>query len=154
MLEWAESQPRTGDTLNTLQFHLAQLGYVQEAVAVQKEAITVSGTAGASMKVSSLLTLVRLERRAGDFPGALHALQEAESVLPADKNGLGQGLWRHYVNWSGSRVYSGQRTSAGLSPLALNDRCLRHSNSSYSKYVCFVMTSCDLLCGMLAPAWR
>jgi hypothetical protein len=97
ILGWAESQPRTGDTLNTLQFHLAQLGYVREAVAVQKEAVAVSGTAGASMKASSLLTLVRLERRAGDFPGALHALQETEIVLPADKNGFGQGLWRHYV---------------------------------------------------------
>src|ERR1700678_3516540 len=55
---------------------------------------------------------------------------------------------------SGSRAYSGQWTSAGVSPLALKVRYLCHSNSSYSKYVCSAMTSYALLFGMLAPARR
>ncbi|MET8955525.1 hypothetical protein ACWEO4_45695 [Streptomyces sp. NPDC004393] len=35
LTEWAAGEPRTGDTLNTLQFHLDQLGYLTEAVEVQ-----------------------------------------------------------------------------------------------------------------------
>ena len=97
MLRWAESQPRTWSTLNTLQFHLAQLGYVREAVAVQKEAVVVAGTSEGSMKASSLLTLARLQQRAGDFQEALRTLHETEAVLPGDKSGFGQGLWRHYL---------------------------------------------------------
>jgi hypothetical protein len=97
MLKWAENEPRTWNNLNTLQFHLAQLGYVREAVTVQKEAVASASTASATLKASSLLTLARLQQRAGDLDGALHTLQETESTLPDDKSGFGQGAWRHYL---------------------------------------------------------
>ena len=51
----------------------------------------------------------------------------------------------------GFAAVPGQATSAGLSPLALNVRNLRHSNSSYSKIVCLARTSCDLLAHAAPP---
>jgi hypothetical protein len=97
MLGWADGQPRTWSTLNTLQFHLAGLGYLQEAVGVQKEAVAVSATEPWNAETSSWLTLAELERQAGNFAGAQHALGETEKTMPADKSGSDQGLWRHYV---------------------------------------------------------
>ncbi|MER6663979.1 hypothetical protein ABT256_05490 [Amycolatopsis japonica] len=99
ILSWAEGQPRSESTLNTLQFHLAHLGYLPEAVAVQKEAIAISSSSWAGAEASKLLTLVSLEQQAGDFDGALHALREAERALPGDKNGFYEGIWRHFVKW-------------------------------------------------------
>lgn len=97
MIRWAESQPRAEDTLNTLQYHLAQLGYLTEAVAVQKEAIAIGSSSWSGAKASKLLRLAALERGDGNFPGALQALQQTERALPVDKHGSGQGLWRHFV---------------------------------------------------------
>lgn len=42
LIEWAADEPRTEGTLNTLQYFLAQLGYVTEAVAVQREVVAIS----------------------------------------------------------------------------------------------------------------
>lgn len=97
IIRWIDGQPRTGDTLNALQFHLAQLGYLPEAVAVQKEAIAIGGSSWSGAKASKLLRLASLERQAGNFPGALHALQETERALRPDKHRFEQGLWRHFV---------------------------------------------------------
>jgi hypothetical protein len=96
MIKWAEGQPRTENTLNTLQFHLANLGYLPEAVEVQREAVAISGGSAWS-RASKLLTLAGLERQADNFPGALQALEECERALPADKQGSEQGLWRPFV---------------------------------------------------------
>jgi hypothetical protein len=46
MTEWASGEPRTGDVLNTPQFHLAQLGCLTEAVEVQREAVGIGDVAG------------------------------------------------------------------------------------------------------------
>lgn len=97
MTEWAAGEPRTGDTLNTLQFHLAQLGYLAEAVEVQKEAVTISDSSWSGARVSKLLTLARLQRRTDDYAGAQQTLQEAQRSLPPDKHGFDQGIWRHFV---------------------------------------------------------
>ncbi|MGW6354079.1 hypothetical protein ACWFR5_02510 [Streptomyces sp. NPDC055092] len=43
--EWAAGDPRTGDVLNTPQFHLAQLGCLTEAVEVQREAVGIGDVA-------------------------------------------------------------------------------------------------------------
>lgn len=93
----AEGQPRSQNILNTLQFHLAQLGYLSEAVEVQKEAIAIGGSSWPGVKASKLLTLVTLERQADNFPGAFQALAEIERALPPDKQGSEQGIWRHFV---------------------------------------------------------
>lgn len=97
MTEWAAREPRTDDTLNTLQFHLAHLGYLAEAVEVQKEAIAISDASWPGARVSSLLSLARLQRRTDDYAGARQTLQEAQRSLPADKQGFDQGIWRHFV---------------------------------------------------------
>jgi hypothetical protein len=97
MIEWAQGQPHTEGTLNTLQFHLARLGYLPEAIAAQKQAIAISSASWAGAKASKLLTLVRLERQADNFPGAWQALHECEQAMPADKDGTSQGLWRHFL---------------------------------------------------------
>ncbi|MEV6537260.1 hypothetical protein AB0M86_48380 [Streptomyces sp. NPDC051639] len=96
MTEWAASEPRTDSTLNTLQFHLAHLGYTAEAVDVQKEAVALNDS-WSGARVSKLLTLARLQRRTDDFPGAWKTLQELHRVLPPDKHGFEQGKWRHFV---------------------------------------------------------
>lgn len=97
MTEWAASEPRTEDTLNTLQFHLAQLRYLTEAVAVQREVIAVSDASWPGARANNLLTLARLQRRADDASSAWKTLEEVQSVLPPDKQGLRAGLWRHFV---------------------------------------------------------
>ncbi|MFC8202086.1 hypothetical protein ACFUTV_42920 [Streptomyces sp. NPDC057298] len=97
MTEWAAGEPRTGDTLNTLQFHLAQLGYLAEAVEVQKEAVAISESSWSGARASKLLTLARLQRRTDDYTGARQTLQEAQRSLPPDKQGFDQGIWRHFV---------------------------------------------------------
>ncbi|MFB7757013.1 hypothetical protein ACFC18_46715 [Streptomyces sp. NPDC056121] len=97
MTEWAAGEPRTEDTLNTLQFHLAQLGYLTEAVAVQREVITVSDASWPGARAFNLLTLARLQRRADDASSAWETLEEIHGVMPPDKQGLRAGLWRHFV---------------------------------------------------------
>ncbi|MFB6674171.1 hypothetical protein ACFCWG_17555 [Streptomyces sp. NPDC056390] len=97
MTEWAAGEPRTEDTLNTLQFHLAQLGYLTEAVAVQREVITVSDASWPGARAFNLLTLARLQRRADDASSAWKTLEEIHDVMPPDKQGLRAGLWRHFV---------------------------------------------------------
>ncbi|MFI6283427.1 hypothetical protein ACIBCM_01520 [Streptomyces sp. NPDC051018] len=97
MTEWAAGEPRTADTLNTLQFHLAQLGYLAEAVEVQKEAVAICDSSWSGARVSKLLTLARLQCRTDDFAGARQTLQEAQRSLPPDKQGFDQGVWRHFV---------------------------------------------------------
>jgi hypothetical protein len=96
MIEWAAGEERTGATLNTLQFHLAHLGYLAEAVDVQKQAVA-SHDPWPGARVSKLLTLARLQRRTGDFAGARQTLEEIRGALPPDKQGLEQGTWRHFV---------------------------------------------------------
>lgn len=97
MTEWAAGEPRTASTLNTLQFHLAQLGYPAEAVAVQREAVAISDASWPGERAFSLLTLAQLQRQAGDTSGAWTTLEEIQDVMPPDKQGLRQGLWRHFV---------------------------------------------------------
>ncbi|MGW6140227.1 hypothetical protein [Streptomyces sp. NPDC055140] len=97
MTEWAADEPRTGDVLNTLQFHLAQLGCLAEAVEVQREAVGISDASWPGERAGELLTLARLQRRADDAPGAWGTLEEAAGHLPPDKQGMRQGLWRLFV---------------------------------------------------------
>ncbi|MFB6781542.1 hypothetical protein ACFCX0_30080 [Streptomyces sp. NPDC056352] len=97
MTAWAVGEPRTEDTLNTLQFHLAQLGYLTEAVAVQREVIAVSDASWPGARAFNLLTLARLQRRADDASSAWKTLEEIQNVMPPDKQGVRAGLWRHFV---------------------------------------------------------
>jgi hypothetical protein len=98
MTEWAAGEPRTDSTLNTLQFHLAHLGYVAEAVAVQKEAIAIcDNSPGSSHMASMLLGLVRLERQAGHFTEARQSLQAAGQSLSALQGWPWMGMWQSFV---------------------------------------------------------
>lgn len=97
MTEWAIGEPRTEATLNALQFHLAQLGYLTEAVVVQREAIAISESSWPGAKASKLLALAQLQRRADDPSSAWKTLEEVRSVLPSDKQGSCQGLWWHFA---------------------------------------------------------
>ncbi|MFB7167638.1 hypothetical protein [Streptomyces sp. NPDC056242] len=97
MTQWAAGQPRTGDVLNALQFHLAQLGFLAEAVDVQREAVGISDASWPGERAANLLTLARLQRRADDASGAWGTLEEAAGHLPPDKQGTRQGLWRLFV---------------------------------------------------------
>jgi len=90
MLGWAESQPRTGDTLNTLQFHLAHLGYVREAVAVQKEAVAASGTAARQRPCQGR---------------GVRALANPGATLPLLI--FGPGRWRRPVGGASQQMVSG-----------------------------------------------
>lgn len=94
ILEWADTQSRGAQTLNSLQFHLAGLGFLDEAIQVQTEAVAISSGSG---KASKLLTLVKLHRHAGDFAGAWRALQDCHDVMPDDTFWKGAGLWRYFV---------------------------------------------------------
>ncbi|WP_326564992.1 hypothetical protein VSH64_24410 [Amycolatopsis rhabdoformis] len=95
LLAWADQQPRTEHTLNTLQFHLAQLGFLTEATEIQKEAVAASGPGWA--KASKLLTLIELQRTSGDFEGAWATLRECADAMPSDPFWKNAGLWRHFV---------------------------------------------------------
>lgn len=97
LLAWADGQPYTEKTLNTLQYHLARLGYLPDAITAQKQAIALAGSSSPTMTTSRLLTLARLQRQVGDIPAAWQTMHECENVLPPDKNGFSQGTWRHYV---------------------------------------------------------
>ncbi|RFC74434.1 hypothetical protein DXZ75_21465 [Streptomyces sp. AcE210] len=97
MTEWAAGEPRTGDVLNTLQFHLARLGFLAEAVEVQREAVGISDASWPGERAGKLLTLARLQRRADDASGAWGTLEEAAGHLPPDRQGMRQGLWRLFV---------------------------------------------------------
>jgi hypothetical protein len=95
LLAWAEGQPRTEATLNTLQFHLAQLGFLTEAIEVQKEAA--ANTEDGHRKASKLLTLIKLQRQSGDFSGAWQSLRDCAGVMPSDQFWKQAGLWRHFI---------------------------------------------------------
>jgi len=96
--EWAAGEPRTGRTLNTLQAHLAHIGYLTEAVAVQKEAVAIcDDSPGSSRMASALLGLVRLERQAGQFTDARQSLQAAGRSLAALPNWPWMGMWLSFV---------------------------------------------------------
>ncbi|MFD7559473.1 hypothetical protein ACFV9E_33705 [Streptomyces sp. NPDC059835] len=98
MTEWAAGEPRTDNRLNTLQFHLAQLGYFTEAVAVQKEAIALCDSPPEStLGASKLLRLVGLERQAGDFTDAWRSLQAAGQMLSDVPDWPWLGMWQAFV---------------------------------------------------------
>ncbi|MER6678650.1 hypothetical protein [Streptomyces sp. NPDC000983] len=124
MTEWAASEPRTDDTLNTLQFHLAHLGYLAEAVDVQKEAVALNDS-WSGAKGSKLLTLARLQRRTDDFAGAWQTLQEAQRALPPDKRGIEQGKWRHFVKECFLLVPNAPDTSTAQRLLAASEQDLQ-----------------------------
>lgn len=124
MTEWAASEPRTDDTLNTLQFHLAYLGYLAEAVDVQKEAVALNDS-WSGAKEGKLLTLARLQRRTDDFAGAWQTLQEAQHTLPPDKRGLEQGKWRHFVRECFLLVSKAPDTSTAQRLLAASEQDLQ-----------------------------
>ncbi|HUY47873.1 MAG TPA: hypothetical protein VMV92_19430 [Streptosporangiaceae bacterium] len=95
LLAWAEGQPPTEATLNTLQFHLAQLGFLTEAIEVQKEAA--ANTEDGHRKASKLLTLIKLQRRSGDFTGAWQSLRDCAGNMPSDPFWKQAGLWHYFV---------------------------------------------------------
>ncbi|MFE7333190.1 hypothetical protein ACFU8W_52210 [Streptomyces sp. NPDC057565] len=98
MTEWAADEPRTDDTLNTLQFHLAHLGYLTEAVAVQKEAVAIcQSPPESSLKASKLLRLVQLQRQVGDFAGALQSLEAAGQAPSTVPDWPWMGMWNAVV---------------------------------------------------------
>lgn len=97
LTEWAAGEPRTESTLNTLQYYLAELGYLTEAVAVQREVVAICEASYPAGRASNLLTLARLQRRADDASSAWSTLEEAHHDMPPDKQGLRAGLWRHFV---------------------------------------------------------
>jgi hypothetical protein len=95
LLAWASSQPRAEATLNTLQFHLAQLGFLTEAIEVQKEAV--ANTGAGRLKASKLLTLVELQRQSGDFTGAWESLRDCAGDMPPDPFWKKAGLWHYFA---------------------------------------------------------
>ncbi len=95
LLEWADQQPRTEQTLDTLRFHLAGLGFLDEAIEVQKEAVALAEPGW--KKASTLLALVELQRRSGDVTGAWETLRECADAMPSDQSWKEAGLWRHFV---------------------------------------------------------
>jgi hypothetical protein len=95
ILQWADTQPRTEHTLNSLQFHLAQLGFLDEAIQVHTEAIAVCDPGWG--KASKLLRLVKLHRQADNFAGAWQALRDCGEVMPTDRFWKEAGLWRYFV---------------------------------------------------------
>jgi hypothetical protein len=97
--EWAAGEPRNVRTLNTLQAQLAQLGYLTEAVAAQKEAVAIcDDSPGSSRMASALLGLVRLQRQAGQFTDAQQSLQAAGQSLAALPDWPWMGMWLSFVN--------------------------------------------------------
>jgi hypothetical protein len=95
LLAWADSQPRTEATLNTLQFHLAQLGFLTEAIEAQKEAV--ANTGAGRLKASKLLTLIKLQRQSGDFTGAWESLRDCAGDMPPGPFWKKAGLWHYFV---------------------------------------------------------
>ena len=95
ILQWADTQTRTEQPLNSLQFHLAGLGFLDEAIQVQTEAVAVSDPG--SGKASKLLALVKLHRHAGNFTDARRALHDCGEIMPTDRFWKEAGLWRYFV---------------------------------------------------------
>ncbi|MEO5874996.1 MAG: hypothetical protein ABIS86_22855 [Streptosporangiaceae bacterium] len=93
LLAWADSGPRSERVLNALQHNLAHLGFLEEAIKAQQEAIELSRPPA---KISRLLTLVRLQRRNHDFEAARRTLLAIETDLPYDKHGF-EHPWRSFV---------------------------------------------------------
>lgn len=125
MTQWAAGQPRTGDVLNALQFHLAQLGFLAEAVDVQREAVGISDASWPGERAGNLLTLARLQRRADDASGAWGTLEEAAGHLPPDRQGTRQGLWRLFVKECFLLVPLAPDDATARRWLAVADRHLR-----------------------------
>ncbi|AJT61752.3 hypothetical protein T261_0059 [Streptomyces lydicus] len=97
MIESAAGEPRTDSTLSTVQFHLAHLGYVAEAVAVRKDIAICNKSPGSSHMASKLLGLVRLEQQAGHFTEARQSLQAAGQSLSALQDWPWMGMWQSFV---------------------------------------------------------
>jgi hypothetical protein len=95
ILRWADQQPRTWQMLNSLQSHLAGLGFLDEAIPVQVEAVAITEPGWG--KASALLRLIKLHRWAGHFPEARQALQDCAEVMPIDDSWRQAGLWRYFV---------------------------------------------------------
>jgi hypothetical protein len=90
LLAWAETRPRTADTLRTLRFSLAGAGFLTEAIAVQREAVALAEPDDRS---SALWTLAQLQREAGDVDGAWQSVRAAAADLPEGKKQDWPGLW-------------------------------------------------------------
>lgn len=95
LLAWAGKQPRTEQTLNTLQFHLAQLGFLTEAIEFQMQAVEISEPDWT--KASKLLTLAELHRRVDEFANAWATLRACADAMPNDPYWKDAGLWRHFI---------------------------------------------------------
>jgi hypothetical protein len=95
VLAWADGQSRTGTLLNTLQFHLAQLGFLTEAIEVQQEAVARQDPGWE--RASKLLALIKLQRQSGDFTDAWQSLRDCAGAMPSDPFWKGAGLWRYFV---------------------------------------------------------
>lgn len=90
LIAWADGEPRTVDTLNTVQFHLAEQGFFTEAIAAQREVVTLAEPDDRSFR---LCVLAELQRKAADPEGAWHSLQTAAAELPAGRAHTLPGLW-------------------------------------------------------------
>jgi hypothetical protein len=95
ILQWADTQPLTTHTLHSVQFHLAGLGFLDEAIQFQVEAVAI--TEPGSGKASALLGLIKLHRQAGQFADARQALRDCAEVMPRDDYWRQAGLWRYFV---------------------------------------------------------
>ncbi len=108
LTEWAAGEPRTDATLNTLQFHLAQLGYLAEAVEVQKEAITISEL------FQRCRSRVRTARAIADIRFGLHRAlrkirQDFRRATPRSTGARAAESARLTVRWVGDRSPPGGR---------------------------------------------
>lgn len=134
--EWAVGEPRTAGTLNTLQAHLAELGYLAEAVAVQKEAVAVcDDSPGSSRMASALLGLVRLQRQAGQFTDAQRSLQAAGRSLAALPDWPWMGMWLSFVKEHFLLVPLASEKDAGRRLLDEADHYLRDAPEKWLRGV-------------------
>jgi hypothetical protein len=85
----------TAETLNSVQFWLDQMGFLADAVAIQRE--YVACTEASHHRASALMCLGDLLRRSGDVAGAWETLRECGPLMPNDDFWRGAGLWRHFV---------------------------------------------------------
>jgi hypothetical protein len=122
--EWASRQPRTGQVLNKLQFDLAGLGYLSEAIDVQEQAVALGGSSVPFSNCSRLLTLARLQRRAADHAGVLRTLSTCAEAMPPEKTGQYQGLWRHFAKEYFLLAAAGPEPGVACGLLAAADRYL------------------------------
>ncbi|MCO8276804.1 hypothetical protein M1L60_40115 [Actinoplanes sp. TRM 88003] len=93
---WAADRPRDAETLNALQYELADLGAFGEAAAVQREAV--AHAEGAWYVAAAWLALAALERQAGERPAAWAALGECRRALDGVPGWTEVGLGRAYAH--------------------------------------------------------